>query len=122
MAEHEKSVAEHKEPRERASKVEPIWYMFTYVLEIVSGLIIYFTVVQTSGDERLRMHAERSIVLGIIAIAIGALVGTFLPGTIAWLVNFVVWLYFVYLGFEAYSGIDVPIPGFPAHASSQKKG
>ncbi len=82
-------------------------YLLAYLFEWLTGVIIYATA--SPSDKRLRMHALQAIALGIISIVASFILDfIFLP--IAGLVVFLIWLYGMYIGYEAYKGIDIKIP------------
>ena len=78
-------------------------FIFVYLLEWLSGVIIYFT--YGKEDEALKKHSTQAIVLGIISIILSILFGSL--GTI---INIVIWIYGMYLGFDAYFGKDNRVP------------
>lgn len=91
---------------------DPFVYILTYVLSILTGIIMY--IVAVDGDsKRLKLHAMQAIVLGIVWIVL-SFVLFFIPylGTV---LGFVIWLYGMYIGFRAYEGVDVEIPYITAY-------
>ncbi|MCL4404515.1 MAG: hypothetical protein M1544_00970 [Candidatus Marsarchaeota archaeon] len=91
----------------KASKQDDnILYLLAYVFTIVSGIIIYLFFAK--GNKRLRMHSEQAIILGVIMIVLSAIL--FLVPYISSIITLLVWIYGLYIGFEAYSGRDVDIP------------
>ncbi len=85
---------------------ENIWCLLAYVFTIVSGAIIY--VFLAKNNKRLLLHSEQAIIIGIISLVLYAFL--FLVPSIATIIALLVWLYGIYIGFEAYSGKDVSIP------------
>lgn len=83
------------------------WYIIAYVLTIITGIVVLLF--KGDEDKRLKMHAMQAIFLGIVMIIIGFIFGLFL-GIVASLINLLIWLYGLYVGFEAYNGRDVEIP------------
>jgi len=61
-------------------------------------------------NKRLRMHSLQSIMLNVISIFITfALFGLFLF-RFASVLDLLIWIYGMYIGFMAYGGVDVNIP------------
>ncbi len=88
-------------------KTDNLTFLITYLLEWLTGLIVYFTVGQ--NDKRARFHAIQAIVLGIVSIILSFILDfVFLP--LSGIVAFLIWLYGMYIGYEAYKGVDVKIP------------
>jgi uncharacterized membrane protein len=82
-------------------------YIFTYLLTIVSGLIVFVTVAQKST--RAKFHAIQAILLGVVMIIVG-IVGGIIFAPAAGLLNFLIWLYGIYIGYRAYEGEDIEVP------------
>jgi uncharacterized membrane protein len=83
------------------------WYILAYIIPLITGIIVL--VLKGEGDNRLKMHAMQSIFLGIIIFVVAIVFGWIL-GIIASLINLLLWLYGLYVGFEAYNGRDITIP------------
>ncbi len=83
-----------------------IIYLFTYLLAWITGIIVYVTEGQRS--ERIKFHALQAIFLGVIAMIVGI---AFSPiHYLGSVLVFLLWLYGMYIGYEAYRGTDVSIP------------
>lgn len=95
----------------KKSSVEREWYIFAYLLEFISGIVIYFT--KGQEDRRLLFHSVQAVIIGIIVLALSAII---FP--IAWLIAVLGWVYCMYIGIEAYNGRDVEIPIISNMASS----
>ncbi len=91
--------------------VEREWYIFAYLLEFISGIVIYFT--KGQEDKRLLFHSVQAIIIGIIVLVLSAII---FP--IAWLIAVLGWVYCMYIGIEAYNGRDVDVPIISNVASS----
>jgi uncharacterized membrane protein len=56
----------------------------------------------------LEFHAIQAIFLGVVMIAV-SIIGSFIF-VLAGLLNFLIWVYGIYIGYQAYKGEDVEIP------------
>jgi uncharacterized membrane protein len=83
-----------------------ILFLLAYVFPIISGAIIYLFF--SKGNKQLKIHSEQAIILGVIIIVVEAVL--FLVPYIAGIIGLLMWLYGIYVGFEAYMGRDVEIP------------
>lgn len=85
-----------------------IMYLVCYLFTWLTGLIFYFT--QAKDNPEMKFHSVQAILLGI---------GMFIP-----LVNILVWLYSIYVGYQVYSTgerIHVPVIGEYAEKFSAGK-
>lgn len=87
-------------------------YLLVYLLEWLTG-IIYF-LLKGGTDKRMKLHSLQAILLGIIGIILGAF--SFI--SFMWVLSFLVWLYGMYIGYEASVGRDITIPGITDFAKS----
>lgn len=87
---------------------DKILYIFAYFLTFISGIIC---LVIAPNNKRLRLHSFQAIILGVIMIIV-AVIGavTFFFGFIFSLINLLIWLYGLYVGYKAYMGEDMTIP------------
>ena len=83
-----------------------ILYLLAYVFTIISGAIIYLFF--SKDNKQLKLHSEQAIILGVIIIVVEAVL--FLVPYIAGIIGLLIWLYSIYVGFEAYMSNDVKIP------------
>ncbi len=83
-----------------------ILYLLAYVFTIISGAIIYLFF--SKDNKQLKLHSEQAIILGVIIIVVEAVL--FLVPYIAGIIGLLIWLYGIYVGFEAYMSNDVKIP------------
>jgi uncharacterized membrane protein len=83
-----------------------ILYLLAYVFTIISGAIIYLFF--SKDNKQLKLHSEQAIILGVIIIVVEAVL--FLVPYIAGIIGLLIWLYGIYVGFEAYMGNNVKIP------------
>lgn len=103
---------------EKAGSDDKIWFIIAYLVPILTGIITY--VLYASKDKQLKFHAVQSILYGI-AIVVGyyVLVVIFfvlffmIPATlfIPNLLILLAWLYGLYVGYKAFNGTTVMIPG-----------
>ena len=80
-------------------------YLLVYLLEWLTG-IIYF-ILKGGSNKRMKLHSLQAILLGVIAIVLSVL--SFIP--FVWVLSFLIWLYGMYIGYEASVGKDIAIPG-----------
>ena len=84
--------------------------VFAYLLTWLSGVIVF--VINGDRDKNLRFHSLQAIFLGIFITIIW--IGSFLliPSVriIDYLVVFLLYLYGLYVGIQAYSGRSISIP------------
>jgi uncharacterized membrane protein len=83
-------------------KANKLAYIVTYLFLPFSGVVVF--VVASPDDKKLRKHALQAIALGVVSIVLGVV--PFVGG----LLGFVIWLYGMYVGYEAYQGIEIEIP------------
>jgi len=91
------------------------FFIIAYVLEIITGIIVLL--LKGNEDKRLKLHSFQAIFLGIVAIVIAVLLG-WIPiiGIIADVLGLFIWLYGLYVGFQAYNGNDIVIPYITEYA------
>ena len=76
-------------------------YIAIYFLTFITGIIFYLI---SKGDKRKRQHSIQAIVLGAIMVIIGLI--PFVGG----IINILIWLYGLYIGYKASVNEDVAIP------------
>jgi uncharacterized membrane protein len=95
-----------------------VWYIIAYLIPFcVTGIIVLF--LKGEEDKRLKLHAMQSIFLGILMIVISVvfnLISLGLLSVLVTLVNLYIWLYGLYVGFEASNDRDVVIPKITEYA------
>jgi uncharacterized membrane protein len=95
-----------------------VWYIIAYLIPyMISGIVVLF--LKGNDNTRLKLHAMQSIMLGILQIIIWIIFGWLLFGffsVFGVLLNVLLWLYGLYVGFEAYNGRDVVIPTITDYA------
>jgi uncharacterized membrane protein len=96
-----------QQPQAQA-QTQRIFLFLTYVLTLITGFIFYLI---AKDDKELRKHSLQAILLGVIQIIV-AVVFAFIPfiGFLGGIINFLIWVYGLYVGYEAYSGREVRIP------------
>jgi len=75
-------------------------YIAIYFLTFITGIIFYLI---SKGDKRKRQHSIQAIILGAIMVVLG-----FIPYLN--LVNILIWLYGLYIGYKASVNEDADIP------------
>lgn len=129
-------MAKQTKAKGKASENNNIMYLFAYFLTFISGIIVFLI---SPTDKRLKLHAIQAIILGVVIVII-AIIGDIIVGVIIAsslasyggyypyayhpaafgaagliggvfsLIEFVIWLYGMYVGFQAYNGKDMTIP------------
>jgi len=109
-----------KTDNKSTSEDDRIWYIITYVVPLLTGILTL--IVKGEHDKRLKLHAFQSIFLGIAIIIVAIVFNIFFfigLGFISILgsfINLLLWLYGLYVGFEAYNGKDLVIPTITEYA------
>lgn len=84
--------------------------VFAYLLTWLSGVIVLF--INDGRDQNLKFHSLQAIFLGILITVIW--MGSFLlippVRIIDYLVDFLLYLYGMYVGIQAYSGRSISMP------------
>lgn len=76
----------------------------TYFFTWVSGIIVYLFV-NKKEDEYLKFHGLQAILLGIVITVMFWLPIPFLP-----VLSLILWIYGIYVGYEASEGKDIEMP------------
>ncbi|MGC8651748.1 MAG: hypothetical protein ACP5UH_00645 [Candidatus Micrarchaeia archaeon] len=82
-------------------------YIVNYLFLWLSGLVVFFI---AGSSRRLKTHAAQAIILGVIAFILG-----FIP-VAGPVIVFLIWAYGMYIGYMAYKGTDVMVPGIGDYA------
>ena len=97
-----------------------IIYVLTYLLSLVSGIIVYFVVIpsydKARQDKKLKRHAIQAMVLGVISIVVGAVL-FFIP-FFSSLIPILIWVYGLYVGYRASINDELDIPYVTDYAKS----
>lgn len=97
-----------------------VWFIIAYIIPLITGILVLL--INGDKNKRLKLHAIQAIFLGIAIIVVSiifgllALVSFGLLGVLGTLIELILWLYGIYVGFEAYNGKDVPIPTITDYA------
>ena len=91
--------------KSRASDKDIIYFL-TYLLTWITGLIVYFTKAKT--DKKAKFHSIQAMLLGLLSAIISIFILPFLP--IVWILSLLIWIYGLYIGYRAYSGMPANIP------------
>jgi uncharacterized membrane protein len=108
-------------------------YILAFLIPLVTGIIVFLI----DPDKKVKLYAVQAAMLGIIIIVIAIIGGgiegvviassvasfnpysigspaafgtAYLIGTVFELINLVIWLFGLYVGYQAYIGKDVTIP------------
>jgi len=86
--------------KQKQRQVNDFTYIAIYFLTFITGIIFYLI---SKDDKRKRQHSIQAIILGAIMVVIG-----FIPYLN--LVNILIWLYGLYIGYKASVNEDADIP------------
>lgn len=100
--------------REETKNERSLLYVFAYLFEWLSGIIVYF--IAKDNNPRLKKHAIQAILLGITSIVIAFIFSLLLVPIVSAIVNILIWFYGIFAGIRAYYGVDVKIPGITPYA------
>jgi len=76
-------------------------YIIIYLLEWLTGIVFFLV---SGNDKRKKLHSIQAIMLGVVALIVA-----FIP--FVNLLGILIWLYGLYIGYMASTGVDVVIPG-----------
>jgi uncharacterized membrane protein len=79
-----------------------------YLLLWITGIIVYFTKGKT--NPRIKFHSIQAILIGAVSAVISIIFGLLALAAFTWIINMLIWLYGLYVGFRAYNGVDVAVP------------
>ena len=85
-----------------------VLYILAYLLEWLSGIIIFFAF--GKDNKKLRKHSLQAILLGIISIIAASFFSIIEIPLFGSTIVLLIWLYGMYVGFEAYMGREISIP------------
>jgi uncharacterized membrane protein len=95
-------------------KDDRVLYIFAYLLMWISGLIMFLTVGQT--NKRMKFHAVQSVLVGIVVFVL-----IIIPLPLIPLIGILIWIYGLYVGFMAFEGRDLSMPGIGDYAEKYSK-
>ena len=85
-----------------------VLYILAYLLEWFSGIIIFFAF--GKRNKSLRKHSLQAILLGVISIIVASFFSIIEIPLFGSAIALLIWLYGMYIGFEAYMGKEISIP------------
>ncbi|MCL5093136.1 MAG: hypothetical protein M1128_01565 [Candidatus Marsarchaeota archaeon] len=85
-----------------------VLYILAYLLEWFSGIIIFFAF--GKNNKNLRRHSLQAILLGVISIIVVPFFSIIAIPVLGRAIVLLIWLYGMYIGFEAYMGREISIP------------
>jgi uncharacterized membrane protein len=88
-------------------------YIIIYLFEWLTGIIFFII---SGNDNRKKLHSIQAIILGIIATVL-----VFLPIPFIGILTLLIWLYGLYIGYMASTGVDVAIPWVTNFAKTYAK-
>ena len=103
------------------SQENSIMYVIAYLIPLLTGVIVY---VMYGNDKRLKFHAVQAIILGIAILIIDVIfyILSFLifPPIfyIGYIIEIILWVYGLYVGYKASLGTDISIKYIGDYASS----
>ncbi len=103
-------MASQKKKKESLPKEDlGILFIFSYFLLWISGIAVF--ILYGNKNKRLKFHAMQAIVYGI-ALTVFDVVFGWLPifGIPVHIAAFLLWIYGLYVGYEASQGNDILIP------------
>lgn len=93
-------------------------YIITYLIPFVTGILVLL--INEDKDKRLKYHALQAVFYGIAMMVLYLIAAAiFLPG--AQLLLFILWLYGLYVGYQAYMGEDISIAVIGDYAMKYSK-
>ena len=101
----------------KTASEDKIWYLLAYLVPVLTGIIAY--ALYAEKDKKLRFHAVQSIFYGIaiwifyFILSIFFFVFFFLFFFLSWIpgvILLLLWLYGLYIGYQAYSGKEAKMP------------
>ncbi len=99
------------------NKTNGIWYILIYVFELIGGIIAFLL---SNGDKKIKFHSIQSILLWVSLAVIFFILAIF-SAMLGGLVVFLLWLYGVYVGYQAGNGVDIEIPVIGSLAKQYSK-
>jgi len=85
-----------------------IWYILIYFFSIVGGIVAFLL---SNGDKRIKFHALQAILLWVVAAVISVVFSFMLYfGAVSGLATLLIWLYGLYIGYNAGNGKDIEAP------------
>lgn len=84
-------------------EVQPFEYFLTYLFGFVSGILMY---VYRKDKDTIRFHAIQACLLGVVMFVL-FIIPSYYIGS---LLSFLVWLYALYVGYNASQGNKIIVP------------
>lgn len=79
---------------------DPIWYFIVYIFIWLSGIV---GLILAGTDKKMKFHSIQAILLGVVITVIGLL-------PFIGIISILIWLYGLYVGYKAYTGVDENVP------------
>jgi uncharacterized membrane protein len=99
-------MAKKNKIEKQKKRISGIWYILIYFFEILGGIVGF---IFSGGDKSIKFHSLQAILLAISLAIITFILGIF-SGALAGCVAFLVWLYSLYIGYQAGNGVDIELP------------
>lgn len=90
----------------QSKRVNGIWYILIYFFELIGGIVAF---ILANGDKSIKFHAIQAMLLWVALAIIGFILVLF-SGALAALVDVLIWLYSLYVGYQAGNGVDIELP------------
>jgi uncharacterized membrane protein len=87
-------------------------FIFAYLLLWLSGLIVYVAIAK--NNSRMKFHALQAVFLGIVAFIVSLI-------PIISIISLLLWIYGLFIGWQAYEGKDIEIPVLGEYAKQYSK-
>src|SRR5271163_1588395 len=99
-------MASGKQDKGSKQRAADFTYIIIYILGLFTGILFFII---SANDKTKKLHSIQAILLGVVSFVVAFILGIFLGG-LGGLVAFLVWLYGLYIGYMASTGVDVDIP------------
>jgi uncharacterized protein len=87
---------------------DKLWALLSWILAPLVSIIVLL-LEEKKRRPFIKYHAMQSLAAGIVAWVVSGILGTVIP-CVGFLIYPVIWIYFIYLGIQAYNGNYVEVP------------
>jgi uncharacterized membrane protein len=101
-------MTEEFETPETITDDDKLWALLSWVFAPIVPIIVLL-LEDKKNRSFIRYHGMHGLVAGIIGAVASGILGTVIP-CIGFLIGPVIWVYFIYLGIQAYNGNWVQVP------------
>jgi uncharacterized membrane protein len=96
---------------------DKLWALLSWIFAPLVPIIVLL-LEEKKDRPFIRYHAMQGLVAGVIGVIASGILGTVIP-CIGFLIGPVIWIYFIYLGIQAYNGSWVVVPVLTDFTKSQ---